>query len=149
MSEKPRPPSRTFFRWRELVKSIIQGIVISAGVLLVYQYSVRHDYNEVLTRSMVFSTLIAANIFLTLVNRSDYYPVWVSLRYRNPLVPVILGITVALTGCILYVPSVADFFQVTALTLPKVMGCIGIAFFSVAWIELTKHLSRQPIGNTA
>jgi Ca2+-transporting ATPase len=40
MLQKPRPFTTTFFNWNELVTSIIQGLMITAGVLLVYQYAV-------------------------------------------------------------------------------------------------------------
>jgi Ca2+-transporting ATPase len=83
MRQKPRPFSSTFFNWKELTTSIIQGLMISIGTLSVYQYATINGYNEALTRSMVFATLIAANVFLTLVNRSFYYSIFTTLRYKT------------------------------------------------------------------
>ncbi|MFT7606934.1 MAG: Ca2+-transporting ATPase, partial [Saprospiraceae bacterium] len=40
MIQKPRPVSSTFFNWKELTTSIIQGLMITAGVLIIYQYAV-------------------------------------------------------------------------------------------------------------
>ena len=73
--KKPKALTATFFKWSELSISIIQGLVISAGTLFVYQYSVINGYSEELTRTMTFTVLIGANIFLTLVNRSFYYSI--------------------------------------------------------------------------
>ncbi len=63
MNQKPRPFSSTFFNRKELTTSIIQGLIIAAGTLTAYQYAVHQGYSESLTRSMVFTTLITANIF--------------------------------------------------------------------------------------
>src|SRR5690606_16848807 len=68
MEQPPRKTTDTFLTWRELSISILQGLAITAGVLAVYQYAVSSGLNEDTTRTMVFTTLIAANIFLTLVN---------------------------------------------------------------------------------
>lgn len=138
MRQKPRPFTTTFFNARELTSSIVQGTVISLGVLGVYQYSFYNGYDEYLTRAMVFATLICANIFLTLVNRSGTNPVWVSIRYKNPLIPVIVSITFILAGVILYVTPVSDFFAVRSLTLQQAMICFGAGLMSVIWIEIPK-----------
>ncbi|MCE9538897.1 MAG: HAD-IC family P-type ATPase [Bacteroidetes bacterium] len=65
MFQKPRPFTTTFFNWKELTTSIIQGIAITAGTLFAYQYSVYQGFDEAHTRTIVFTVLITANIFLT------------------------------------------------------------------------------------
>ncbi len=57
MQQKPRPFTNTFFNGRELITSIIQGLVITAGTLFIYQYAVHQAYGEALTRTMVFAVL--------------------------------------------------------------------------------------------
>ena len=86
LSQKPRPFTTTFFNWRELTTSMVQGLVISIGTLGVYQLAVLKGFSEPHTRTMVFTTLISANIFLTLVNRSFYYSIFTTSRYKNNLV---------------------------------------------------------------
>ncbi|MGY0036474.1 cation-translocating P-type ATPase [Pedobacter sp. NJ-S-72] len=63
MLQKPRPFTVTFFNFKELLTSVVQGLMITAGTLFIYQYAVNKNYNEALTRTMVFTGLIAANIF--------------------------------------------------------------------------------------
>ena len=92
---------------------------------------------------MVFSVLVAANIFLTLINRSFYYSILTTLKYKNNLVPLIIGITVAITGLLLYVPPFARFFLFTPLDLVQIATCIGIGFVSVIWYELIKWRKRM------
>ncbi|OJV47844.1 MAG: haloacid dehalogenase, partial [Chryseobacterium sp. 39-10] len=70
MQQKPRKMTETFLNWRELSISIIQGLMITVGVLFAYQLAVQSGSNEETTRAMVFTTLIFANVFLSLTNRS-------------------------------------------------------------------------------
>ncbi|MEI6264576.1 MAG: cation-translocating P-type ATPase [Sphingobacteriia bacterium] len=143
MIQVPRPISNTFFNWKELTTSIIQGLVITAGTLFAYQYSVFHDYSESHTRTMVFTTLIIANIILTLVNRSFYYSIITTLKFKNNLVLLIIAITLLITGLLLYVPILASFFQFEPLRLNELIICISIGLFSVIWYELVKAIKRK------
>lgn len=143
MKQKPRQGTPGFFKWRELTTSIVQGLIICVGTLTTYQYSVIGGVSEELTRGLVFTTLISANIFLTLVNRSVTKPFWVSIRYRNPLIRVILFVTVSLTATILYVPLISEFFQVTAPTVGQLSICVFIGFLSVTWIDLLKIIKAR------
>jgi Ca2+-transporting ATPase len=143
MIQSPRPFTTTFFNWKELATSIVQGIMITVGTLLAYQYAVQQGYNESLTRTMVFTVLIAANIVLTLVNRSFYYSIITTLRYKNNLVPLIISITLAITGLLLFVPPLAKFFSFEPLNLSQLSISIGIGFLSVIWYEVVKWRKRK------
>lgn len=143
MIQLPRPISNTFFNWKELTTSIIQGLAITAGTLFAYQYSVFHAYSESHTRTMVFATLIIANIILTLVNRSFYYSIITTLKFKNNLVLLIIGITLLITGLLLYVPILASFFQFEPLSLNELLICISIGLISVIWYELVKAIKRK------
>src|SRR5690606_7967834 len=110
MAKKPKALRTTFFNWRELSVSILQGLAIASGTLFIYRYSVGNQYDENLTRTMVFTVLIVANIMLTLVNRSFYYSVFTTWRYKNNMVPFIIFVTIVLVGLIIYIKPLADFF---------------------------------------
>jgi Ca2+-transporting ATPase len=143
MVEKPRALSVTFFNWKELTTSILQGLVITIGCLFGYQYAVKLGYNETLTRTMVFVVLISANVFLTLVNRSFYYSIFTTLRFKNNLVLLMILITLAITGLLLYVPLLSRFFEFSALNSHDLLIAIGIGFISVIWFELVKIWKRK------
>jgi len=142
MLQKPKPLSTTFFNWKELSISIIQGLVITAGTLLVYQYSVKNGYNEELTRTMVFTVLVVANIFLTLINRSFYYSVFTTIKYKNNLVLLIIFLTIAIVSLILYVKPVTHFFELESLNATQLFICISIGLVSVIWVEIVKFGKR-------
>ena len=142
MLQKPRPLTSNFFNWKELMISIIQGLMITSGTLFVYQYSVDKGYNEALTRTMVFGVLIAANIFLTLANRSFYYALFTTLRYKNNLVILIIGITLAITGLLFFVTPLTKFFLFESPDFSQLGVCIAVGFIAVFWIELVKWGKR-------
>ena len=142
MLQKPRPFTTTFFNFKELATSFIQGLMITAGTLIAYQYAVQQNFNEAITRTMVFTVLITANIFLTLVNRSFYYSIITTMRYKNNLVLLIISITIAISGLLLYVKPLSNFFQFQSLNIFQLALSISIGFISVIWYEIIKWKKR-------
>jgi len=142
MVQKPRPITNTFFNWNELTTSILQGLIIAVGTLIAYQYAAYQSFSETATRTIVFTALVAANIFLTLVNRSFYYSVITTLKYRNDMVLLIISITVAILGLLLFVNPLTKFFQFERLNLSQLSISVGIGFLSVIWYEIIKWKKR-------
>jgi P-type Ca2+ transporter type 2C len=145
MLQKPRPFTDTFFNWKELSTSIIQGLMITIGTLFTYQYSIYLGFNDSKTRTMVFVVLVSANVFLTLVNRSFYYSIFTTLLYKNNLVGIIIGFTIGITGLILYTPVLTKFFAFEHLEIKSLLLAIGVGFVSVIWYELIKIWKRNII----
>ncbi|MCX2452323.1 cation-translocating P-type ATPase [Pedobacter sp. PLR] len=143
MLQKPRPFTSTFFNSKELVTSLIQGLMIAVGALFTYQYAVYFDLGENTTRTMVFTVLISANIFLTLINRSFYYSIIATLKYKNNLVLGIITVTIAICGLLTYNEFLSGFFEFQALTLAQLGLSTGIGFLSVIWFELIKWWKRK------
>lgn len=142
MTQKPRPFTTTFFNWSELTISIIQGLVITMGTLSIYLYSVSQVYSEVLTRTMTFSVLITANIFLTLINRSFYYSVFTTLKYKNNMVWLIITITLVICAALFYIKPLTKFFEFESLNITQLLICISVGFLSVIWFEAVKWKKR-------
>ena len=128
---------------KEVVTSIIQGIFITIGTLSVYQYAVSQAFSESHTRAMVFVTLVTANVFLTLENRSFYYGILTTLKYKNNLILMIIGITVTITILLLSVKPFMIFFGFSPLSLLQLLISMLIGFVSVIWFELVKWRKRM------
>ncbi len=143
MKEMPRPFTTTFFNWNELATSVMQGLMISAGTMVTYQYAVHSGAGEDLTRAMVFTTLITANIILTLVNRSFFYSILTTLRYKNQLVLLIIYATIALSVLILFVNPFASFFRFDIMNVRQTMVGIVTGIVSVIWFEGIKWNKRR------
>lgn len=142
MQRPPRALTDTFLNWKELTISIIQGLVITAGILWLYQYSVNHGNGEAKTRALVFTTLIFSNILLSLVNRSFYYSMLESFKNRNVLLAGISVLVVLLMLIILYTAPVSGFFSVTALSIKELGLTLLTASVSVLWFEIYKLIKR-------
>ena len=142
MIQKPRPFTQTFFNARELATSVIQGLVITLGALTIYQYAVNAGYDEATTRTMVFTVLITANVFLTLVNRSFYYSIFTTLKYKNNLVLLIIGVTVIASAMLIYIRPLASFFHFQSLALPALSISILAGFTAAIWYEAIKWRKR-------
>ncbi|MEM8520858.1 cation-translocating P-type ATPase [Flavobacterium sp. PL12] len=145
MQVQPRPFTNTFFKLKEITISIVQGIVITIGLLFVYQYCLYSNSSESTTRTLVFLTLISSNIFLTLTNRSFYYSVLTTLKYKNNLVFIIISATVLLTAALLFVPLFASFFEFERVSASQIVLSVLVGFISVLWIEIYKAFKRRKV----
>ena len=123
--------------------SIIQGLVITAGALGIYQFAVYQGYSEPLVRTMVFSVLISANVTLTMVNRSFYYSVLATWKYKNNLVILILLITACITGLLFFLKPFARFFGFEEPNATQSLISIGTGTASVIWYEAVKWAKRR------
>ncbi len=149
MISKPRPFSSTFFNRKELMTSVLQGLLITAGTLACYQYAVHEGFNEAVTRTMVFTCLITANIFLTLVNRSFYYSVFTTLTYRNNLVLLIISATIVIMALLLFIDPLTSFFSFDSLSANQLLVSAGIGCLSVVWYEMVKWRKRSSDSRTS
>ncbi|AIM37043.1 haloacid dehalogenase [Sphingobacterium sp. ML3W] len=143
MQRKPRPISETFLNWKELMISVVQGLVITGGVLFIYQYTHQQGGDEKMVRSMVFTTLIFANILLSFINRSFYYYIYETIRYKNRLIYYITGITLLFMFMMLYVKPVSNFFSMTNLGFTQLLFCLLTAAISTLWMDLYKWWKRS------
>ncbi|MBU4539159.1 MAG: cation-translocating P-type ATPase [Weeksellaceae bacterium] len=143
MSQKPRPMSETFLTWKELILSVIQGLIIAAGVMFVYQLTYRNGGNEETVRAMVFTTLIFANILLSFANRSFYYSLFESFRNKNNLMVYVTGATIIMLGIMLYYKPVTQFFKLSTLNAEQLLTALSVAIISVLWFEIYKLIRRS------
>ncbi|MFN0213309.1 MAG: cation-translocating P-type ATPase [Saprospiraceae bacterium] len=138
MHKAPRPGKSPLFSWNELMLSLLQGLVIAIGVLWMYHFAIGQGKSEAGVRSMVFATLVSANLFLTLANRSFDYALHRTLRYKNAMLPIVLGLSVAMLLAILYIPFLTGLFQMEALSGLALGACVLAGFISVVWFEVYK-----------
>ncbi|HEY0611839.1 MAG TPA: cation-translocating P-type ATPase [Chitinophaga sp.] len=132
-----RRRERSLFSTDELLITITQGLVITAGVLwLYYDYMQQHSLE--LTRTVVFITLIISNILLTFVNRSLTANIAQTIHYKNNLAPVVVLVSLLFLLIIQLVPPLRNIFGLVLLGLPDLLVCSGAALLSVGWFEVYK-----------
>jgi Ca2+-transporting ATPase len=138
MQQPPRKRTYGLFTREELFISVVQGLVISAGVLSVYYYFMHSGASIQQTRSIVFTTLILSNIFLTFVNRSFKQTIYSTVRYKNNLAAVILIISALFLVALHFIPFVTNLFQLAAITTGQFWLCLLVALAVVMWFEIYK-----------
>lgn len=143
MQKPPRKMSTSFFSFKELSLSIIQGLAITSACLGLGYYYMMNNHNESEVRTVIYATLIFSNLFLTLVNRSFYYSIFTTLRYKNNLIPLVLVVSLLVLFLSIYLEPVRNIFQFTELTIIDLFLSFGVAFAGVIWIEFYKINKRQ------
>jgi len=140
MKKTPRAPNTPLFTTRELGISILQGVVITAGILVLYHYAVAQGASEEKTRSFVFATLMLANIFLTMANRSFELTIARTIRFTNRFIWVALAAATGILAAVLFVPWLTGLFQMAPLSWSEIGLCVATAFVSVGWFEVWKWM---------
>ena len=138
MLRPPRKMINTFLSFRQLLISIIQGLVITAGCLGIGYYYMQKGEDNDMVRTVIFITLLFSNIFLTLVNRSFRYSIFTTIKNKNGLVPLITGITLLLIAAILYLPFVKDLFRMDDIKYADIGISVVTAIAATCWMEVVK-----------
>lgn len=143
MARPPRKSGNTFLSGKQLLISIVQGLLITSSCLGLGYYFMQQEYNEATVRTIIFLTLLFSNIFLTLVNRSFYYSIFTTLKYKNYLVWLIIGITLLFIAVLLFVPSVQHIFLLVSLSPPLIVICMLSGLVGTFGLELYKLFKRR------
>jgi hypothetical protein len=138
MNIGPRKAGPGIFSSSELFVSIIQGIVMTIGLLVVYYYFMVQDFTVEYTRTMVFITILLCNVFLTFTNRSFEKTMIETMRYKNRFVPLVLGISIVFISSLLFVPPLQKLFYLTPIRPLHFIFGLGISILSAGWFEIYK-----------
>jgi Ca2+-transporting ATPase len=140
----PRKRTISLFEQDELLISIVQGLMITIGVLWLYHFSMTNGASLNQTRTLVFTTLIISNIFLTFTNRSFTQNFTKTIHYKNRLAPWVLLISVLFLAVLHFVPAVQSTFGLVHITFMDLLLCTGISFVAVIWFEIYKTNLFKP-----
>jgi P-type Ca2+ transporter type 2C len=138
MLRYPRSKNTGLFSNDELLISIVQGLIIAAGILTLYYIFMNNGHELAETRTVVFTTLIISNVFLTFVNRSFTKTFATTIRYKNNLAMPVVVISVLFLCSFLLVPFVRNLFELSAISTNNFLVCLATAFISVTWFEVYK-----------
>jgi Ca2+-transporting ATPase len=145
MKRPPRKLIATFLSGKQLQTSVAQGLMITAGCLGLGYYFMQHNADVATVRTIIFTTLLFSNIFLTLVNRSFQYSVATTLRYKNYMVTIVILITLAFILSLLFIPFIRALFLLQTISLNSLIKCLIVAFISTMWIELFKRYKKATV----
>lgn len=142
MKLPPRKRDAGIFTKEELITSLCLGLTITMGVLGLYYSGISTNMPLEKIRTLVFSTLLAANVLLTFTNRSFRDSLFTTLRYKNKLAPWVLISSLSFSAIILFVPMARELFGLLPLTFSDILLCVAVAFGTVIWFEGYKGYKR-------
>jgi Ca2+-transporting ATPase len=144
MNKPPRNPQERLFSLRSLGLSILQGVSVLVILLLVYwsaPWLGHADENS--RRALVFTTLIVANLFLILTNRSWSRTMVSMLKQPNAALWWVVGGAAVLMCSVLILPWLRALFHFSTLGVAEIGLCVGAGLASVAWFEVLKVVRRR------
>ena len=146
MTQPPRIKSRFMFTGNELLLSLLQGAAIAFGILSLYYFYMENNYPITYVRTIVFTTIIISNVFLTFVNRSFQETLFKTIRYKNDLVPYVLGASFIFIGCISFIPFVQQLFGLMQIHFTHFIVCTLVSLAITLWFEAYKGLFIKKIN---
>lgn len=135
----PRNKDQGLFTRAELIMSIVQGLAIAAGTLLIYYLFMTRGYALEETRMAVFTTIICSNVFLTFTGRSAVHTIVQSLKFKNNLAIFVVLASVCFLLLLHLLPPVRSLFGLQPISTRNFLLCLATALVSVLWIELFKR----------
>jgi len=111
MNRPPRPIQNKFFGTRQVIISIIQGMLLLFMVLIVYYFTVKEGHKETEVRAIVFSALIIGNIFLVSSKLSKTRSFMAIFTEKNYPVIIILTVGIVLMSLSLYIAPIQTIFK--------------------------------------
>ena len=148
MRRPPRAARKVIFGSSEIFYAALQGLTVFVGVFTVFNFSISEGYNEEEIRSLTFATLLIANLFLILANRSRTLTILESLiKRKNIAVPWIFASAIALLLLLLNVPFLSSSFELTAIDWRAYFSIALVAYLSIAWTDAHKLINRIRAGH--
>ena len=135
MKAPPRDRLVGLFTKAELLVSIVQGFIITAGVLILYYFFMVDGRSIEQTRMIVFTTLLLSNVLLTFVNRSFTENFTKTFLYRNNLVLWVLGISALFLVSLHLITPVRNIFQLAPISGRDFFISAAVSFACVFWFE--------------
>jgi Ca2+-transporting ATPase len=77
------------------------------------------------------------------VNRSFTHTIFTTIRYKNNLLPLIIGITLLFIIGVLNIPFLRDLFELQKMSWSMIGICAAVAFAGTFWLEIVKAIRHK------
>jgi Ca2+-transporting ATPase len=153
MARPPRDPRQRLFDAGMLGWSVLLGATLLAAVLALYAWALASGRGDGEARAMGFAAIVAGNLTLIFVNRSQARTAWRMLREPNAALWWIAAGTLAALAAVIYVPAAAAIFRFAPPGAPDLAVALAAGITGVAWIDLWKarrlEVDQAPPGKGA
>lgn len=139
MGRPPRGPSEGLLPRAQLLRTGAEGVVLFAGVLLVYLALLASGAAEDVARAGGFSCLLIGQLLLLEVERAPDRPIWRGWRPNRALGPVAAATLLALV-LVVQVPVLGHVLRLAPLSAGQWAAAVGVALVTTLWREPVKEL---------
>jgi len=143
MDRPPRQKNEGLFTRRTLALSLLQGFVVLAIVLVVYVNALARGFSETEVRTLTFTTIVVANLFLILTNRSWSETIVTTLRTPNKAMWWVFAGTISCLLLVLYIPFLQALFGFGTVPLSELIVCAFAGALSIVWFECFKYWNAR------
>ena len=143
MKKMPKKRKQNMLSGNEIMISLAQGLVLTAGLLFFYYFFMARAYSVNYVRTIVFTSLILSNVFLTFINRSFQETFLHTIRFKNALVPWVILISTAFLILILLFTPIQSLFLLTKISLVHFLYCLMLSLCCTGWFELYKAFRKS------
>lgn len=142
MLQPPRNKNESFFARGLGKRIIIQGIIIGLITLAAYSLGIFITNDATIARTMAFLTLSMIQLFHAFNLKSDA-SIFSKQTFNNKFLLGAFAVGAFLQFSIIYIPTIASVFKVTALNLNQLLVCLGLALLIVVIVEISKLIKRN------
>ncbi|MEO0084070.1 MAG: cation-translocating P-type ATPase, partial [candidate division WOR-3 bacterium] len=143
MQRPPEDLSLSFFSSKRMLLSINLGLIITLFTLGLYAYWYYHKNPIEICRAITFTSIVIANLALTLAIRSERRLIFKTLfTSKNYILRWIFVLTIIALVIVLYVPFFNKVFYFAPPSLIQLVVAIIVGIASVSWFEIYKYFQR-------
>jgi Ca2+-transporting ATPase len=137
MKRPPRAANESLFGRRELLLALLQGAIVLAGIFGLYVLALHVDLPEPEARALAFVALIVANLVLAFADSAEP---GIAFLDRRRIVFWAIGTAAAVVvSVVLYVPAIAQMFQLSAPDPPAILIALGVALLTAGWFGFMRR----------
>jgi P-type Ca2+ transporter type 2C len=144
MQRPPRDPESSLLARKQIMWSVLQGVIgfaILAGVLII---AARRSMPETELRALVFTSLVLINMGLILVNRSFSASLVRAFLRPNKALWILFSSVLAVLAMALFWPPASTLFRFGTLHWDDLAVCVAVGLFSLLVLEGLKSRWFRP-----
>jgi P-type Ca2+ transporter type 2C len=143
MRRPPRHPEQPLLTLGYLAWSLVQGVVVLGLVAGLFVIVLHQGLPEEDARALTFAALVATNLGLVLVNRSQSASLWAAFRRRNAALWWVAGATAAVLMALVTFPPARALFHFGPLHPDDVALAVGSGVVILLGLEWLKRALRM------
>ncbi len=147
MQQKPRPKSEPIINRLMTIRIAVMTVALTSVVLAAYQIGLRTSI--ALAETMSFVTLALAELPIAYTSRSERYALFRLGPFSNRWMQAAVGLSIALTIAVLYIPFFNRPFNTVPLTLEEWAIILPLIMIPAAVAEISKFFVRRSETHTA